>query len=348
MPESQGHLLEPKDNERIFRTRIIPGELSAATQQQHPIVVFIGGQTGAGKTAVADMITNALGRRGGFINANMDFYTPYHPHYPRLARADEATASALVRPDTESWWVRAQEHAIRMRYDVVIETAMRSAAEFEELTGRFRRAGYQIDVAVMAVPSALSRLGVLSRYLGEVASTGVGRYVSPQVHDECYEGVARACRAVDTQDHADSVFLFRRDTSTAYRNQCHDGAWQAPAGTAEALEAERSRPWDDQEIAWFRGAFARAAEAVDDAHRADLEGVARLARPLLADSPVELKGSAPVGPPARRLEEILQRLERKRPLGPASGSRESSRRAARERREGPAPHGRDQRAGPSM
>lgn len=109
MPESQGHLLEPKDNERIFRTRIIPGELSAATQQQHPIVVFIGGQTGAGKTAVADMITNALGRRGGFINANMDFYTPYHPHYPRVARADwspttPARSSKLRNADSTRPW----------------------------------------------------------------------------------------------------------------------------------------------------------------------------------------------------------------------------------------------------
>src|SRR5262249_7018067 len=136
--------LSEAENEQIFRELIVPERLAGATTQEHPVVGFVGGQTGAGKTAITDMIKNMLAQRGEFINVNMDFYNPHHPSFARLQAADETTASAYVRPDGEIWWDKAQDFAIAHRNDVVLETAMRTPAEFETITAKFRAAGYRI------------------------------------------------------------------------------------------------------------------------------------------------------------------------------------------------------------
>ncbi|WP_406003349.1 zeta toxin family protein [Streptomyces sp. NBC_00829] len=37
-------------------TPVLPGAVSGAVPQQHPVVVFVAGQAGSGKTLVMDMV----------------------------------------------------------------------------------------------------------------------------------------------------------------------------------------------------------------------------------------------------------------------------------------------------
>ncbi|MEU6987343.1 zeta toxin family protein [Streptomyces sp. NPDC046324] len=50
--------------------------------QQHPVVVFVAGQAGSGKTLVMDLVHSALKRRGGAVRIDRDIYRDAHPHYP--------------------------------------------------------------------------------------------------------------------------------------------------------------------------------------------------------------------------------------------------------------------------
>jgi Mrp family chromosome partitioning ATPase len=96
---SPDDVLSAEDNEQIFRKHIVPMFLTGPPTQPKPVVVIVGGQTGAGKTAVTTMVKHALGQRGAFIN--MDFYNPMHPRYHRWRAEDEYTASDRVRPTGE-------------------------------------------------------------------------------------------------------------------------------------------------------------------------------------------------------------------------------------------------------
>jgi len=53
------YALSEQENERIFRRRIVPQVLTGTGRPQ-PVVVFVAGQTGAGKTALASLVTRAL------------------------------------------------------------------------------------------------------------------------------------------------------------------------------------------------------------------------------------------------------------------------------------------------
>jgi hypothetical protein len=277
--------LSEEANERIFREQIVPMFLTGAPAQRQPVAVIVGGQTGAGKTAVTATVKHALGQSGGFVNINMDFYNPQHPSYHRWRAEDEHTASAKVRPDGERWWTKAQQHAIDNRCHVVLESAMRHKLEFEDIARRFHDAGYRVEVAIVAVPESLSRLGMLQRYWGEVQEVGHGRRIDPAIHDECYRGVVRGAAAVDAGDLAHSAFAFRRNGEVIYANHAGpDGAWREAPRLAAAVQAERHRPWTDAEQHWYAHNSSKLRAAIDPRHHPELDAIDAKAAPLLAGS----------------------------------------------------------------
>jgi UDP-N-acetylglucosamine kinase len=277
-------VLSSEANERIFREQIVPMFLTGAPPQERPVAVIVGGQPGVGKTAVTAMVKEALGRTGGFININMDFYNPFHPSYHRWRTEDETTASTRVRPDGELWWAKAQQYAIDSRCHVVLESAMRYPSEFEDIAHTFHQAGCQVELAIVAVPEALSRLGILARYWTEVQEVGHGRLIDPAIHDECYQGVLRGAAAVDAARLAHAAFGFRRSGEVVYANAVGaDGLWQAPAGLAAAVRHEWTRLWTPGESAWYLTNFARLSAVIAPRWRAELATIHAAAEPLLAN-----------------------------------------------------------------
>lgn len=252
MTQLRPRVLSEEANERIFREQIVPQHLTGPPAQERPLLVIIGGQTGAGKTAATTMVKRVLGAAGGFVDIDMDLYNSRHPAFGRWQAADPVQASKLVRPDGERWWVKAQDHAIDNRMHVVLQSAMRYPSEFEDVARRFRDGGYRVEVALVAVPESVSRLGILQRYWQEVLDSGQGRRVDPTVHDETYRGVIRGAAAVDAGGLVDAACGLRRDGTGVYVNQVDTtGVWQRPPGLAPAIDTERSRPFDPHENVWF-------------------------------------------------------------------------------------------------
>lgn len=286
-------VLSDEDNERIFRQQIVPMFLDGAPPQTQPVVVIVGGQTGAGKTAVTATVREALARTGGFININMDFYNPMHPQFHRWQHDDPATASAKVRPDGERWWNKAQEYAITHRCNVVLESAMRSESEFEDIARRFQDSGFRVEVALVAVPEALSRLGILHRYWSEIQQTGHGRFIDPSIHDECYQGVLRGATAVDTEGLAHTAFAFRRNGEVVYANtRDTSGAWHHPPRLAEAVEVERHRTWNEPEKTWYTRNSQSLRDRIDPQWHRELNAIDATAAPLLAAAPAPAAAKA--------------------------------------------------------
>jgi hypothetical protein len=62
----------------------------------------------------------------------------------------------------------AEAHLIADRVDTIIETTAPNPAYFAEQVARYRSAGYRVEAAILAVPEAASRLGVVHRYHDQV------------------------------------------------------------------------------------------------------------------------------------------------------------------------------------
>jgi UDP-N-acetylglucosamine kinase len=226
-------ILEEAESERIFWERIVPDELTGTPQEQ-PVVVFVVGQPGDGKALVSALVRGVLERRGQSVMISAERYQPYHPRFHALA-GDEPAAGRDLGVDGRRWMAMAVSYVVSRQLDAVVEYEV---GGLDELAGEFKAAGYQVEVAIIAVPEAVSRFGVLERHIRALEAYGYGRLA-----DHSQEDFVTATAEV-SEAFADQIAVLRPDAHVIYRNQRDSaGRWQQPAKTVDAINWERDRPW---------------------------------------------------------------------------------------------------------
>ena len=255
-PDLSAYHLPASTSEDIFTTSILPSEIDPipiSPTPSRPLAILAVGQTGAGKTRLAPAILSAVrdaGRHPAHFIA--DTYKTYHPEYSRLLIDEPRIASQATGWNARKWLAMAVAEAVRRRLDVVLESACRHPDDFTHLMYILSEGGYRVEVAVLAVPEALSRLGLLTRFyekLPEGQSRGLPVRLTPQkVHDDSYAGLLAAAHFLDTSGTADQVIVIRRGNLVAYgEDKSADG--NMPGDIAVAIETERRRPLTADESA---------------------------------------------------------------------------------------------------
>ncbi|MCJ0875253.1 zeta toxin family protein [Streptomyces sp. AP-93] len=252
-------------SQSVLTATVLPGAVQGAVPQRQPVVVFVAGQPGSGKSLVADLVHAALGQRGGAVRVDHDEYKAVHPHYRTFLEEDVRTAGVRVRPQTYWWQAEVEAQARALRCDVVVETPLADPEVFRGSAAAYRQAGYRIEVVALAVPEAVSQLGVLDRYL-RLAVAGRARYVSWENHDRCAAGLVASLEACEAERLADRVVVVGRNAAVgpALYDSGAVSSEHGPAGAGQAVVAERARPWSAVETGLFR---RRLAEADRRAHR---------------------------------------------------------------------------------
>jgi energy-coupling factor transporter ATP-binding protein EcfA2 len=288
------HRLSAQEHRWVFDTLIVPDLLERAVPQEKPVVVYVMGQPGAGKTTMTPLVRRAL--RGFPVRLSSDDFRASHPDYFQLLRDEPRTAGARIRADYRAWQVLAEAFVRECRSDAVIEIAPSSAGAFVTSAHAFRRAGYRVEVVVLGVRAADSLQGTADRYLktSELLGTG-GRFTTPEGHDTHFAALSDAVEAAESDEVpvADSIVVWRRDTTVLYRNQrTSQGTWERPAGAGQALRAEHTRPYSLREAARFRAVHRRLWAGLPR-YRDELTRTARLAQQLMpAPLTHRLPGSA--------------------------------------------------------
>lgn len=244
----------------ILASEILPAWTSDAVTQQRPVVVFVAGSPGSGKTMLADLLRAVLDRRGGAVRIGRDQYKTPHPEYSGLMRQDDRVAGVRVRPDVLRWQAEVEGYVRRRRFDAVVETPLADPAEARAMAGAYRAAGFRVEVVVLAAAEAVTQMSVLGRYLAQVREEGAGRYVSWDNHDRCVRGLPQSLDVIEAERLAERVMVLRRDLTVLYGNElAGDGSWVRPAGASRSLLAERARPWTAPETWRFRRELAGAS-----------------------------------------------------------------------------------------
>ncbi|MER8159957.1 zeta toxin family protein [Streptomyces sp. NPDC094472] len=276
------------EHRQVLERVILPAWTKSAVRQDRPTVVVVGGQPGAGKTAIADLVHAALNHRGGAVRIGSDLYKAAHRRYAELLAADVRTAGVKVRPDTRGWQAAVEEYVRIQRFDAVVESALADPDGFRSSADAYRRSGARLEVVALATAEALSQLGTTTRFLAE-AIDGGGRYVSWENHDACAKGMLATLAVIEAEHLADRVTVVRRDGTVLYDNELVDGAWRRRTAAEGTVTYERSRPWDARETAVFRRELAAADQRLhrdvqcEDRRLAvqrDAERAAALAEPV--------------------------------------------------------------------
>ncbi|MEU5836416.1 zeta toxin family protein [Streptomyces diacarni] len=285
-------VLPEQERHEVLTRGILPRSARGAVRQERPVVVFVAGQPGAGKTSLARLLHAVLDRRGGAVRVGRDLYKHDHPRYAAFLAEDVRTAGVRVRPETAGWQEGVEEHVRRCRFDAVVETALADPAQFRTAAAAYRAAGFRREVVALAVAEAVSQSALLDRFLGEALEEGFGgRYVGWGNHDACVTGMLRSLAVIEEELLAERVTVVRRDLTELYSNELADDGrrWlRRPAGARVTL-LERARWWSARETEVFRRELAvtdrRLHRELDDADRRlavvrDSERAAALAEPV--------------------------------------------------------------------
>ncbi|WP_433165399.1 zeta toxin family protein [Kribbella sp. CA-247076] len=205
--------------------------------QEGPVVVVVTGPPGDGKGAVGALVEEVLVGRGRRpVRVAVDLYQPHWPVL-RTSLASEPAEDSYYTADGLRWTAKALAYAREHRYDVILETPLLEANDVVEFTA----AGYRVEVAIVAVPEAVSRLGVLDRHLRELEVYGYGRLADPALHDAACQRVLDVAEAVDRERIVDDVAVLRPDGELL----------DAPTSVKATVEEERGRSWTAAESRQF-------------------------------------------------------------------------------------------------
>jgi len=297
--------LRPAQYREILEEAIFPYELGNGRSQDEPAVLLLGGQTGAGKSVLKGRLA-ADPRWDDAVEFGSDALRTYHPEYERLLRADADTACFYTDADARAWVEDALKHCLEQRFSVVFDSTLSRPATAEAIVRRFRAAGYRIEAAFVAAPAALSKLGVVSRFLDSVQNRGTGRYSLN--HDETYRGVLDVADWADRTKPFDQASVYRRSGDLLYRFDATPHQGWIPSNVSGTINAERSRLWSEPESNQFLTS-TRTAIVKADLIRVQGRPLGPIWFTRIADA-VDLARPLTAGPASQQLADTLLDLNR--------------------------------------
>jgi len=265
----------------IFEHRIKPNLLQGGVPVSAPTVVLLAGQPGSGKTAVARLLATP-----GSVTIDVDRFRYFHPAY-----APDSVAAG-VNGDVRRWFETSLDWLMQHRVNIVAEHGLT-----EHLIGRFAAASYRVDIALMAVPAAVSRLGILERYQLGMESSGQGRRVPAAVHDERFRALPAIADALCADSRITTISIYSRAGRLLYSGSDQIGGGTIHRGPGAVIEAERHRAWTQAEEAEFAALHASLLDRMAPQWAEELAAGYASALPYLGSSTAD--GRKAVGQAAR-------------------------------------------------
>jgi hypothetical protein len=235
-----------------------------AHKLDHPTIVVLGGQPGAGKSALIDAARAEQPVDRAPVVINGDDFRRYHPKHSEIFKNHPRDGATLTDPDTREWTRRVLEEAKDGRYNIIFESTMRQASPLDQTMQRFRDDGYKVEVKVMAAHEDLSTLGIRGRYESQIEKQGFGRWTQASSHDETYRSMPETLDKIEREKLSDRIQVYNRAGEVIYENRLTDGKWEREPGAKTAVLAERERPLSLPEVQHYNERWNIAIQKMVD------------------------------------------------------------------------------------
>ena len=142
------------------------GELAlCAKKVSNPTFIFVGGQAGAGKSAlVAKEYQNLEGNAIIIDQDELRTKFPKEKYKQILANYTERQEFLLLKPYISRTISELKDRAIQCGYNIILESTLRSVNSFIEIAKELKEKGYATKLSVLSVPEVEANISMLTRY----------------------------------------------------------------------------------------------------------------------------------------------------------------------------------------
>lgn len=216
---------------------------SDAVPSDAPRAYLLGGQSGAGKTALHGICLRSF--EGGGIVINGDEYRSTHPRFMQLDKKYGAEAVAY----TAVWAGKMTEALIDVLsaagYNLVVEGTLRTSQVPMDTAKLLMEKGYSVSLALMAVKPEMSLISCKIRYEQMRLNGQIPRATDPAHHEKIIKEIVGNLAVLEDSGLFDEIRLYSRAKKLLH--PVGDGRT-----AAEALQEVLFGEWNEED----RGHYA--------------------------------------------------------------------------------------------
>lgn len=300
-----------------FESRIRPSleaQISSGemTGRNRPVIIFTGGQPGAGKSAA-----NARAKfdRPSLVEIVGDDFRKFHPGYNEIMSRDPLAMPDYTAQASGRWVGMSADYTRSQRMDTLLETTLRQPNVVERTMSDFKKAGYEVELHVVAVPAEISRIGTVNRYAGQVRDQGAGRWTPSAAHDVAAAAVPGTMKALLDSGLVDRILLVSRGGDELYSRDRRIGQKIDSEEAVSALNLARDVSKTEPVVAVQELGNAELGIATcASTGQADRDLLSTISRFTATDAPALAKAAYPVSDADQK--KALGKIEAAaRPLG---------------------------------
>ena len=206
---------------------------------ENPKVTLLGGQPGAGKSG----LENLINIKKNYVSISGDDYREYHPRFKEINLEHGREASKY----TQQWAAEITEKLIRElrkeKYNLIIEGTLRTAELPLKEANAFKKAGYEVELNVVVVKPEKSRLGTLERYEAMLKQNKVPRMTPKEHHDLVVNSIGNNLEIIYNSKVFDNIKLFDRENNLLYNYKESPGI-----NPKDIIDKEFKRKWEKEEL----------------------------------------------------------------------------------------------------
>ena len=251
--------------ELVFQ-KILKMYMSSYSSSKNPKVFLLGGQPGAGKSGLENM----LNLKDEYISISGDDYREYHPRFKEINLEYGKEASKY----TQQWAGQITEKLIeklaKEKYNLIIEGTLRTAQLPLKEANRFKKLGYEVELHVLAVKPEKSYLGTLLRYEEMIKQGKIPRMTPKEHHDLVVKNIGDNLEIIYNSKAFDNIKLFDRENNLLYNYK------ESPnVNPKDILNKEFNRVWKKGEIEEFKEKWENLIKIMES-RKAPIEEISQL------------------------------------------------------------------------
>ena len=239
---------------------------SMYSSTENPKVTLLGGQPGAGKSG----LENLINIKKNYVSISGDDYREYHPRFKEINLEHGREASKY----TQQWAAEITEKLIKElreeKYNLIIEGTLRTAELPLKEARAFKKAGYEVELNVVVVKPEKSRLGTLERYETMLKQDKTPRMTPKEHHDLVVNNIGNNLEIIYNSKAFDNIKLFDRENNLLYNYK------ESPnVNPKDILNKEFNRVWKKGEIEEFKEKWENLIKIMES-RKAPIEEISQL------------------------------------------------------------------------